>query len=137
MKNVPGNGDAIEGRDALTAAEITPGVLKPLDVLVEKGGAPAAVAARLGAVDGITAAAAPKDWRNGDAALVEAFPAVDGADPGIQPIIDRSKAALRGTGATVGGKSGTSGLTHLVPLHSTSFLRWLQALPEGSAEARL
>ena len=103
LKNVAGNGDAIVGRDALTTAGITPGVLKPLDVLVEKGGDPVAVAARLGAVDGITAAAAPKDWRKGDAALVEAFPAVDGADPGIQAIIDRSKAALKGRDATVGG----------------------------------
>ena len=103
LKNVAGNGDAIVGRDALKTAGITPGVLKPLDVLVEKGGDPVAVAARLGAVDGITAAAAPKDWRKGDAALVEAFPAVDGADPGIQAIIDRSKAALKGTNATVSG----------------------------------
>jgi putative drug exporter of the RND superfamily len=103
MKNVGGNGDAIVGRDALTTAGITPGVLKPLDVLVERGGNPSAVAQRLGGVDGITAVAAPKDWRKGDAALVEAFPAVDGADPRIQPIIDRSRAALNGTNATVGG----------------------------------
>ena len=103
LKNVAGNGDAIVGRDALTTAGITPGVLKPLDVLVEKGRDPEAVAARLGHVDGITAAAAPKDWRKGDAAIVEAFPAVDGADPGIQAIIDRSKAALKGTNATVSG----------------------------------
>src|SRR5207248_4978557 len=31
------------------------------------------------------------------------FPAVDGADPGIQAIIDRSKTALKGTNATVSG----------------------------------
>ena len=80
MKNVAGSGDAIVGRDALTTAGITPGVLKPLDVLVEKGGDPEAVAERLRDVDGITAAVAPKDWRKGNAALVEAFPAVDGAD---------------------------------------------------------
>src|SRR5947208_3820689 len=103
LKNVAGNGDAIMGRDALTTAAITPGALKPLDVLVEKGGDPVAVAARLGAVDGITAAAAPNDWRKGDAAIVEAFPAVDGADSRIQAIIDRSKAALKGRDATVGG----------------------------------
>ncbi len=103
LKNVAGNGDAIVGRDALTTAGITPGVLKPLDVLVENGRDPEAVAERLGHVDGITAAAAPNDWRKGDAAIVEAFPAVDGADPGIQAIIDRSKAALKGTNATVSG----------------------------------
>ncbi len=103
LKNIPGQGDAIAGRDALTGAGITPGVLKPLDVLVENGGDPAAVAERLRHVDGIAAAVAPNDWRKGDAAIVEAFPAVDGADPGIQAIIDRSKAALEGTNATVGG----------------------------------
>ena len=103
MKNVPGQGDAIVGRDALTAAGITPGVLKPLDVLVENGGDPEAVAQRLRHVDGITAAVAPNDWRKGDAAIIEAFPAIDGAAPGIQAIIDRSKAALKGTNATVSG----------------------------------
>ena len=103
LKNVPGTGDAIVGRDALAAAGITPGVLKPLDVLVENGGDPEAVAERLRRVDGIAAAAAPKDWREGDAAIVEAFPAIDGAAPGIQAIIDRSTAALEGTGATVSG----------------------------------
>ncbi len=103
LKNIPGQGDAIVGRDALTAAGITPGVLKPLDVLVENGGDPAAVAERLRHVDGITAAVAPNDWRKGDAAIVEAFPAIDGAAPGIQAIIDRSKAALKGTNATVSG----------------------------------
>jgi RND superfamily putative drug exporter len=103
MKNVGGNGDAIVGRDAVATAGITPGMLKPLDVIVEKGGDPAAVAERLGDVEGIVAAVAPKDWRKGDAAIVEAFPAVDGADPGIQTIIDRSKAALKGTNATIGG----------------------------------
>jgi RND superfamily putative drug exporter len=103
LKNVPGTGDAIVGRDALAAAGITPGVLKPLDVLVENGGDPEAVAERLRRVDGIAAAVAPKDWREGDAAIVEAFPATDGAAPGIQAIIDRSTAALEGTDATVGG----------------------------------
>src|SRR3954449_2032540 len=43
LKNVAGNGDAIVVRDALKTAGITPGVLKPLDVLVEKGGDPVAV----------------------------------------------------------------------------------------------
>jgi len=103
LKNVPGTGDAIVGRDALAAAGITPGVLKPLDVLVENGGDPEAVAERLRRVDAIAAAVAPKDWREGDAAMVEAFPAIDGAAPGIQAIIDRSTAALEGTDATVGG----------------------------------
>ena len=102
MKNVPGGGDAIVGRDALTAAGITPGVHKPFEVLVE-GGNPDAVAAKLRQVPGIVAAVAPKDWRKGDAAIVEAFPAVDGAASGIQPIIDRVNSDLKGTGGTLGG----------------------------------
>jgi putative drug exporter of the RND superfamily len=103
MKNVPGSGDAIVGRDALTAAGITPGVHKPFEVLVEQGGNPDAVAAKLRQVPGIVAAVAPKDWRKGDASIVEAFPAVDGASSGIQPIIDRVNSDLKGTGGTLGG----------------------------------
>ncbi len=103
MKNVPGSGDAIVGRDVLAAAGITPGVHKPFDVLVERGGDPEAVAAKLREVPGIAAAVAPKDWRKGDASIVEAFPAVDGASSGIQSIIDRSKEALKGTNATLSG----------------------------------
>ena len=103
MKNVPGSGDAIVGRDALTAAGITPGVHKPFEVLVEQGGNPDAVAAKLRQVPGVVAAVAPKDWRKGDAAIVEAFPAVDGASSGIQPIIDRVNSDLKGTGGTLGG----------------------------------
>jgi RND superfamily putative drug exporter len=129
MKNVAGKGDAIIGRDALKTAGITPGVLKPLDVLVEKGYDPAAVAARLRVVDGITAAAAPKDWRKGDAAIVEAFPAVDGADPGIQPIIDRSKAALKGTDATVGGTAAVDrDLVHAIYGNFAYLLAFVLAL---------
>jgi RND superfamily putative drug exporter len=129
LRNVAGKGDAIVGRDALRTAGITPGVLKPLDVLVEKGYDPAAVAARLGAVDGITATAAPKDWRNGNTAIVEAFPAIDGADPGIQPIIDRSKAALNGTNATVGGTAAVDrDLVHAIYGNFAYLLAFVLAL---------
>jgi RND superfamily putative drug exporter len=103
MRNVPGSGDAIAGRDALAAAGISPGVLKPFDVLVEHGGDPEAVAAKLRAVPGIVGVVAPKDWRSRDASIVEAFPAVDGAAPEIQSIIDRSRDALKGTSATISG----------------------------------
>ena len=103
MKNFPGAGDAIVGRDALARAGITPGVMKPFDVLVEQGGDPEAIAAKLRAVSGVSAAVAPKEWRSGNASIVEAFPAVDGAASGIQPIIDRVEKALQGTSATLGG----------------------------------
>ena len=61
--------------------------MKPLDVLVE-GDDAAAVAARLRGVEGIVRA--DVIWRDGPRALVEAFPAVDGADPAIGGIIDRA-----------------------------------------------
>jgi RND superfamily putative drug exporter len=129
MKNVGGNGDAIVGRDALATAGITPGVLKPLDVLVENGGDPDAVAARLASVEGITAAVAPNDWSAGNAAIVEAFPAVDGADPGIQAIIDRSNAALRGTTATIGGTAAVDrDLVHAIYGNFAYLLAFVLAL---------
>jgi RND superfamily putative drug exporter len=105
LKNFPGSGDAIAGRDALTAAGISPGVMKPFDVLVEHGGDPEAVAAKLRTVDGVTAAVAPKAWKRGDSSIVEAFPAIDGAASGIQPIVDGVNQELKGTSATLGGVS--------------------------------
>src|SRR2546421_524239 len=58
LKNFPGTGTAIVGRDQLTAAGISPGVMKPLNVLVE-GGDAQAVAAKLAAVAGVIGATAP------------------------------------------------------------------------------
>jgi RND superfamily putative drug exporter len=103
LKNFPGSGDAIAGREALTSAGISPGVMKPFAVLVERGGNPDAVAAKLRTVPGVDGAAAPKAWRRGGTSLVEAFPAIDGAAPGIQSIIDRVNETLKGTNATLGG----------------------------------
>ena len=42
LKNFPGSGTAIAGRQMLADARISPGVMKPLDVLVEHGGDAAA-----------------------------------------------------------------------------------------------
>src|SRR5262245_16280671 len=103
LKNFPGTGTAIAGRQMLADAHISPGVMKPFDVLVERGDDPEATAAKLRDVDGVTAAVAPPKWRRGDTAIVEAFPTVDGADDGIQPIVDRTNDALEGTNATLGG----------------------------------
>jgi putative drug exporter of the RND superfamily len=103
LKNFPGSGDAIAGRSALAAAHISPGVMKPLNVLVEDGGNPQQVAAKLRAVHGIAGAVAPKGWQRGGASIVEAFPAVDGAAPQIQGIINRTNDTLKGTGASLGG----------------------------------
>src|SRR2546426_2152279 len=103
LKNFPGSGDAIAGRDTLAAAGISPGVMKPFDVLVEHGGSAQAVAAKLSKVDGVTGASAPREWRAGSDSIVEAFPAIDGAAGGIQGIIDRVHRSLKGTEGTLGG----------------------------------
>ena len=103
LKNFPGTGTAIAGRQMLADAGISPGVMKPFQVLVENGGDPNAVAAKLAKVDGIVGASAPAAWRAGSDAIVEAFPAVDGAASGIQSIINRANDALQGTNATLGG----------------------------------
>jgi RND superfamily putative drug exporter len=91
--DLPGNGDAFKGRDALTAAGITPGVLEPFVVLAEKSPTPAnldAVVARLDRTDGVTAAVAPNapGWRNKRDALVEAFADTDAEAKSARGTID-------------------------------------------------
>jgi RND superfamily putative drug exporter len=103
LKNFPGTGTAIAGRQLLADAGISPGVMKPLNVLVENGGNPQAIAAKLRTVDGVTGAAVPPGWHRGSNSIVEAFPAIDGAAPGIQGIINRTNDALKGTDGTLGG----------------------------------
>jgi putative drug exporter of the RND superfamily len=103
LKNFPGTGTAIAGRQMLSDAGISPGVMKPLDVLVEHGGNADRVAAKLRDVPGVVGATAPPTWHRGSDSLVEAFPAIDGSAPGIQGIIDRSDAALKGTEGTLTG----------------------------------
>src|SRR5262249_59183226 len=94
-------GTAIAGRAQLAEAGISPGVMKPFDVLVERGGDPQEVAARLRSVEGIVGATAPPGWQRGQNSLVEAFPAIDGSAPGIQGVVDRANSALKCTDATV------------------------------------
>jgi RND superfamily putative drug exporter len=103
LKNFPGTGTAIAGRQLLADAGISPGVMKPFDVLVERRGNAQTIAAKIAAVPGIVGASAPPAWHRGADSIVEAFPAIDGAAPGIQGIIDRTNAALKGTGATLAG----------------------------------
>jgi putative drug exporter of the RND superfamily len=103
LKFFPGTGTAIVGRDQLAAAGISPGVLKPLNVLVEHGGNAQQVAAKLRAVPGVLGATAPPGWHRGQNSLVEAFARIDGAAPGIQATIDRANASLKGTGGTLTG----------------------------------
>jgi RND superfamily putative drug exporter len=103
LEHFPGSGTAIAGRQMLADAGISPGVMKPLNVLVENGGDPQQVAAKLRTVDGLVGASAPATWRKGDTSLVEAFPAFDSAASGIRGVIDRADAALVGTDSTVTG----------------------------------
>ncbi|MDE3189514.1 MAG: MMPL family transporter [Acidobacteriota bacterium] len=104
-KDMPGSGDAIVGRDALAAAGISPGVIKPFDVLVEHGAATGPIVAKLRATSGIDGAVAPPGpgWRRGNDAIIEAFPSVDGSSTRIQSIVTRVHTALNGTDATLGG----------------------------------
>src|SRR3954463_335790 len=83
LQHFPGSGTAIAGRQMLADAHISPGVMKPLLVLVEHGGNPQQIAATVRAVPGVVGAAAPSGWRHGSTSLVEAFPAIDGSGPGI------------------------------------------------------
>ncbi len=102
-KDLPGSGDAIAGRGALAAAGISPGVMKPFVVLVERGAAPAPIAAKLRATPGIFGAVAPKAWRKDGDSLVEAFPSTDGASKAVRRTISTVKKELAGTNATLGG----------------------------------
>jgi len=103
LAKFPGSGTAIAGRQMLAEADISPGAMKPLDVLVERGGDASAVAAKLRTVAGVAGATAPANWHTGPDSLIEAFPTIDGAAPGIQAIVDRVNAKLQGTSGTLTG----------------------------------
>src|SRR5581483_12321147 len=57
------------------------------------------------AVPGVVGATVPPGpaWHRGGDTIVEAFPSVDGAAPGIQGTINRVNSVLDGTGATLAG----------------------------------
>jgi RND superfamily putative drug exporter len=103
MKDYPGRGDAIAGRDALTAAGISAGVHKPLAVVVEHGADRAPIVAKLEQTPGVAAAVAPPDWKKGSMSLVEAFATADGSSDQGKQTIDRVRSELQGTAATLGG----------------------------------
>ena len=68
-KDQPGAGDAIAGRDQLTAAGISAGAIKPFEVLVERAAAApssaqlAVIVKRVAATPGVVGATAPAAWR--------------------------------------------------------------------------
>src|SRR3954463_15722569 len=100
-KDFPGQGDAIAGRQALAAADISPGAIKPFVILTSADQAAGVVAAVKG-VEGVDGAAAPPSWRRDGQALVEAIPSDDGSSKAIRGTIARVKAALP-AGASLGG----------------------------------
>jgi RND superfamily putative drug exporter len=100
---IPGKGDAIAGRQALTDAGISAGVMKPFVVVVEQGADPAPVAAKLRATPGVMGAVAPKAWRKGSTSLVEAFSSADGSASATKHTVSRIQSELKGTDATLGG----------------------------------
>jgi len=114
-KNLPGKGDAFAGRDALAAAGITAGAMKPFDILVEHGAEPRKLRALVSTLErtpGIAAAAAPTAWRKGDTAIVESFPAAAGAAKSVRKAIShlqhdvlpaQAQAAGGNTTMTLGG----------------------------------
>jgi RND superfamily putative drug exporter len=102
-KNLPGSGDAIVGRQALTGAGISAGVMKPFVVLVQNGADPQAVADKLRGTPGIMGAAAPPDWRKDGTSIVEAFASSDGASKQAKHTIAVVQDELKGTNASLGG----------------------------------
>jgi putative drug exporter of the RND superfamily len=78
-----------------------------LNVLVEHGGNAQLVAAKLRAVPGVVGATAPPGWHRGPNSFVEGFAVIDGAAPGIQGIVDRANASLKGTNASLTGIAAT------------------------------
>jgi RND superfamily putative drug exporter len=81
LKDYPGTGNAIDGREALARANISPGVMKPYVVLIEHSGPNAAreVVGAVRSTPGIAGTIAPSQWRRDGDELVEAFPTTDSA----------------------------------------------------------
>jgi putative drug exporter of the RND superfamily len=82
--------DAVVGLNELRRAGISPGALKPFDILVEHNPGQQAVrkvVSQLESTPGISGVSAPPAWRKGDAALVEAIPSQDGAAKPVRSTI--------------------------------------------------
>ena len=102
-KDLPGSGDAINGRAVLAAAGISPGVMKPFDILVENGAPRAPIVAKLRTIPGVAGVVAPAAWQKGGDSIIEAFASSDGASKAVRGTISSVRSALKGTGGTLGG----------------------------------
>jgi RND superfamily putative drug exporter len=92
LKDFPGKGDAIAGRQALADSGISAGVMKPYVVLVENDTSREAgtvVARDLRSARGIAGAVAPQQWAHDGTELVEVFPSSDSASPASSSTITR------------------------------------------------
>jgi RND superfamily putative drug exporter len=93
-KDFPGAGDAHDGYAALTSAGVSPGVLKPFEVVVEGAYTPAdlrLVERRIEQTAGIAGASTPASYRTDGLALVEAFATTDGSAEETRGTIRRLK----------------------------------------------
>jgi RND superfamily putative drug exporter len=118
-KDLPGKGDAIAGRQALTNSGISLSAVKPFNVLIEKNASPEAVKAVIAKLDptsGVTGAAAPtgRGWRGPGYTIVESFANVDASSKPARGIIDNLQSNTlpavanqvdRGTQITLAGQA--------------------------------
>jgi RND superfamily putative drug exporter len=112
-KDLPGGGDAIAGRTALTDAGFSAGVYTPYEVLLEGNVTKAKIArvtADVAKADGVEGAIAPSAWERQRKAIVEAVPNADGSSGTTKRAISRlqhtvlpAAAAATGLRVTLGG----------------------------------
>jgi putative drug exporter of the RND superfamily len=100
LDTIAKQGDAKAGLGALKDSDIGAGALLPHEVLAE-GTDPEVVAQGIRGLDGIHGAVAPDSWRQGNTAIVEAFPTADGATSESRDTLDRVRDAAHGAGTDV------------------------------------
>ena len=100
-------GPAHAGLEKLETSGIGTGPLSPFDALVRSGD-PEAVAEGIARVDGVQSAAAPFDWRRGEASLVTVIPTEDGNSAAGRETLDRIRAAGLPGDVTIGGEAAAS-----------------------------
>ena len=104
-------GPVYETLQRLTDGGVPPGVVSPMEVLIngdDPAGSAEAAAARAGQVDGVSGAFAPsaEGWRTEDAALVAVIPEDETVDSTKAEVVERVDEAL----ATVPGVVGVTGI---------------------------
>ncbi|XVQ15343.1 MMPL family transporter [Spirillospora sp. CA-255316] len=100
------SGPAHEGLTSLRGARLPTGVLTPVDVLVPDSASPSAVAARLRAVPGVHAVAAPGGpaWHRDGTAVITVIPVAEGGTGAGKDTVGAIRAAVP-PGAQVGSET--------------------------------